>query len=584
MPKLRRISLLMVSLLWCCSFIACEDSGKTPESTKPWESIDLSGFPTVLQSRIFEEHQALEKGPDNFAVLFDLGRLYHANRFYDRAEELYIRILDTVPNKSFSKIHYYLAHIALNKGALDRAVLHLAEVVKLERDYLPAYLVLGDSLYKLNLVEEALSAYRTALKLDKANPYAGIALAREALDRGERGVAVQFLEGIFSAYPQFSEGLVLLVKLLEEKGETGRAEELRKRNESGWDLPQFDPWLEELLDFSYDLQGLGFRFEDFKRVGEYDRALTYLQRMEQIDPTSPSPHLLRGSLFYDLERREEAEIQLFKAIEKGAPPELAYPLLVKTLVELEKQEDAKAVALKGLSKDSSIPVLWLSLGGLEIQRQNFAQAKKYLRKAFALDPADGFVNRLLADLYSKERDLINAVKHQQILSDLFPDDDALLVSLAKNFSELNQPDQAVEVLYKANRVMPADEPIRLLLAGALENAGKLRFGREDYVGAINYFSEAIRFGSASIELFGVKTQAHIRLSQLDKAELTVKQVIALYPDRAFFYSNLGDIQEANGKMDEARSSWSVALKLLSPNDPPGMRMDLESRLRKSPLD
>ncbi len=584
MIKLKAVVVGLVVLIGCLLIVGCSGTGDESNARVSAETLDLSTFPSALAERIATEESALEVDSEDAGALFNLGRVYHANRLYGKAEAVYIHYLNTGTGKEVSKAHYYLADIARNKGDLNKAIRHLEEVVSREKAYVPAYLSLGESFYKLNRVGEALLAYEKVLAADRSNPFAGIAIAREALERNDRDRAIEILETVVAAHPEFSEGLVLLAKLMDAKGIPERAAKLRIQNSRGWDLPPFDPWLEELVDFSFDVQGLGFLFEDFKRVGETERALSYLARMQEIDPSSATPHLLRGSLFYDQERRAEAESELSQAIRKGAPTEHAYPLLVKTLIEMGKLNAAEATALEALSIDPNIPILWVALGGLEIQRQNFEKAKDYLLKAYKLDPADGFVNRLLVDLYSRDNNLLDVVKHQQVLYALFPEDLELMVSLAKSFGELDQPDRAVELLNRAMGVKPNDSSIRAQLIVALENAGKLSFSQSDYETAIMYFSEAIRLGSASLELFGVKTQAHIRSGQLDEAEQTVKRVLSMYPDRAFFYSNLGDIQEANGKIGEARRSWSTALDLISDTDPPGLRQELESRLTVSPLD
>ncbi|MCB1120387.1 MAG: tetratricopeptide repeat protein [Verrucomicrobiae bacterium] len=576
------LSVLRFCLIGLSLFIISGCGGKSEEASsnagEVMAPVNFSSYASGFKLEADKQLSILEADPENEAAILRLADLYMANRCYPRAEKYYTQFLNTAVKSAHPKVLYYLAQIAIARGEIEEAASQLRLVLSQNTDYLPAWLGLGEIHYKNGQPDEARKAFESSLELDPRNPYATLALVQDELRKGNKAGAIQALESMLQVHPHFSEGLALLAKLLEESGESSRAKKLLEQDRYGWDLPPPDPWMEELIPLCYDSQILGFYFEDHRRVGKHERALDFLSRMEAIDPSDPMPYILRGTMFYELEMRNEAESELKTAIEKGGTPGLAHAPLVKTLIELGKLEEAEQTAKAGLIIDPNIPFLHVSLAGLAIQNKDMDQALSYFNQAFKLDPTDTFVCRMVAKLYREKNKPSLAVEPLEKWLQMEPANLEATVSLVQVYLELNQGAKAVHELQQARSRHPENDQLASLYVQTCEQLGNGAFEKEDYPSAVTYFNKAIEGGSESLTVYGFKTQAHIRLGQWQAAEETVLGVIEKHPRVALFYANLGDIQNAAGKQSEAMTSWRIAKSLLTQNDPIELRQKLDLKL------
>ncbi len=579
------VSLLL--LLTACSSEKEDSTSDEPldevkEATALVEVADYSEFIAtlhpVLQELINDRLTILGVTPEYKKGLFDLGRAFHANRQYDAARAYYMQLLGTDSPEGEAKVKYYLADLARFAGDQVEMRQLLEEVTTLQPTYAPAHLKLGELLYKNGDVAAAMVCYNTVLALDPTSPFANLAVARKLLDDGDKTKAITVLRETVVVSPQFSEALVLLAKLLDEQDESEEADALRAQNENWWDLPPQDPWLDELIVFIYDIPSLSFIVEDFKRVGDVDRALVYLEQMEMANPLDYTPHVIRGNLFYDNERREEAERQYLIAIGKGAPPEKAHMQLVKILIEMWKPNEAEMLAKEAISINPNIPLLYVMLGGLYVQRGDFEGVKENFNKALELDPTDPFVSGVLGDMYLKDDEFENAAKRFEAVAQLSPQDLGARVKLVILYMRLNKPLKSLEMLDEIKSIDSANTDIELLQPAVYERCAELYMKESSFALAIQYYSKVIEVDPKAIGAYEGKAQAHFQLGQLTEAENTLQLLILHYPEDPNFHLDLGDIQNAGGRILEARQNWKKAQELLTSDHPESLRQKLESRL------
>lgn len=212
---------------------------------------DLTGADPLVQTRIEEVLEAVEREPFEAARWLELGKVYHAHQFTDPAAECYRRASELAPEEP--RGWYFLAHAEAELGRLVEAVGALEQVNRLADDYVPAYWRRGDWLRDLGRSAEAEAAYRSAVRRDDTSAAGWIGLARIALDRGEARGAAEILQRVFNADPTNGVAGQLLGGALHALGdEDGARRALALTTGAGAYFS--DPWYEEIL---WSATGLG---------------------------------------------------------------------------------------------------------------------------------------------------------------------------------------------------------------------------------------------------------------------------------------------------------------------------------------
>ncbi len=179
---------------------------------------------------------ALSLAPESLEILTSLGNLEYQLERYESARTIYQRAIAIQPNQSVTHTRLAAVHAALKqtgdfeqaiKAALDldpenlEAIKLLAHylfenrcfrdaaelyncVVKRTPDDIPALLVLGKCLYKLDALEAAQAVFEHVLELDPTHPIASENLALIKSPHpvaGERGVSLSVEQGLTSGQP-----------------------------------------------------------------------------------------------------------------------------------------------------------------------------------------------------------------------------------------------------------------------------------------------------------------------------------------------------------------------------------------------
>jgi tetratricopeptide (TPR) repeat protein len=255
---------------------------------------DVGAAPAVLQDRVAAAEARAHGHLAPQAGLAELSRLYHANGFLAEAMQCYAGLEKLAPaDPHWLHLH---ASILAGFGEIEPAIGMWRQVIKLAPDYVPARLRLGDCLLKSNHPIEAAAAYDDVLKLDPANSYALLGLARIDLEAGRWEAARTRLETVVRQ-TNFNLGYDLIVSLYERLGQKDRAEAIRasaKASGAYRDAP--DPWLDGLLADCLDPYRLALSAGVAARAGEPAVAVGLLQRAIELAPGDVSTHFQLGTL------------------------------------------------------------------------------------------------------------------------------------------------------------------------------------------------------------------------------------------------------------------------------------------------
>jgi tetratricopeptide (TPR) repeat protein len=498
-----------------------------------------------------------------------LARLYQANRLYREARACY-QVIAATPSGLTARDHYYLADIAQNENDLVGAQTELRAVLQTEPVYVPARLALADALFKSGRAEEAAKEYSAVLAIEGNHPQASLGLARIELQRGEEDAAVARLDELMAGHPESTSGAALFAQVLERRGEIDRAIAM-----SQWSLQKPepippDPWMSELLGDLYDLQRLGLKFEDYFKTGQIAEAARFLRRIEELDPESSIPPLLKGWSEAQAHRDSEAVQQYRLALAKGGDPEKICPYLVQSWLKLGNLSDAAKVMADYYAKmPDSLPIT-KAYSDVAIRQGDEKLARELLTKIVQKEPYLQAENMSLAKILWGSGEYDAAAKCLQRIAAVYPKDVASRALLGEYHLKKSDPFSAITPLEQASRYVaaktPAHERLVAMLGLAYLQLGNAETEKGRFAEALDYYEKTIRLAPANLSGYAAKANASVRLRQFRRAAEALEKMSSLQPNNPTIYLSLGDVLYQDGEKEQARLHWRKARQLVAPAD------------------
>ncbi|MDQ8184332.1 tetratricopeptide repeat protein [Pelagicoccus sp. SDUM812002] len=534
----------------------------------------------ALQYQVEQRLDLLREDPTNEEAIRELAYLYHANGFVDKATAIYDWLIErSESGEKRARLSYLAADAVKEKGELVAVEQYLEMSTSDFRQYPLAFARLGEAELKSGDLEEAETHFRAALSQDEEISMARLGVSRIHETRGELVSAMRELETLLSYEPDNYNAQALMVRVLAQLKEDDQVFDLGSAFSRSRMPPVEDLWVEVLRDYMFDPQRLDFIFLDYFTVGDYERALTYLDRMQEIDPDNARFYRYRGTVLMEEERFDQASVNFRKGIELGGDDAESYPLLVQSLGRGGAPDEAEAVARKGLQDSEPTAALLLELARLLVDREANAEAMEALSKAHEIDPYDVEVLLLRARVGMWLDSPEEAKRSLAMVRQLAPSDAEKLVRAALVFMEAGIFVDALPLLERAVKVKPGyKDGVELLADAHLQIGGKL-LAAGDGEAALASLDRSLEILPNSIETLMTKSQLLINMNRFQDAERTMRQLIqngAVNPTILLIY---GDLLYKNGRPDEARATWQRALDGLGTSEQPkGIRANLLKRL------
>jgi Flp pilus assembly protein TadD len=498
-----------------------------------------------------------------------LAHLYQANRLNDEAAACY-EMLRTRQDGLIAQDHYYLADIDQYKGDLGRAEAELRLVITSAPEYLPAHLALGDVLFKSGRTNDAETEYKTILALEPNQPQAMFGLARVDLLRGGDDAAVSRLETLLTVHPEMTPAAALLAQVFNRRGDEKRAAAMTQWSRQQHEPVPEDPWMDSMLADCYDVQRLGLKFEEYFASGQIALAVPLLKRVEELDPKSPIPQLLRGWSQAQAHNDMEAVRQYSMALEKGGDPEKICPYIVQSLLTVGRvQEAASLMAEYYAKKPDSVPIL-IAYSEVALRQGDNAKARVLLLRVVEKEPFLRSANMNLARILWASGDRDEAAKCLERVARASASDLPSRALLGEYYLGKSDPASAIGPLEQAEALVSPQTPEHRNLAPLLYSA-YLEAGREDegkghIADAVARYDKAILLEPGDAAAYARKAIACAQSRQFDAAAAALLKIESLQPGNPTVYLSLGDVLYQGGDKEQARLNWQKALALTSPGN------------------
>ena len=344
-------------------------------------------FPPSIRDKVRKAYAAALGDPQVPTVNGRLGMILHAYQQSDQRAEVCYRRAHLLDPASFRWV-YYLGSVQAARGKYDEAIATLREALRLDPEYLPAQLKLGDCLLALGNAEGARKLYEGIVGRhpDIAQAHYGLGRARAA-NQDSKG-AVESFRRACELFPYFGAAHYALALAYQRLGKADRAREefsLYERNKH--DLPGVADRLRAELNKLYSspasLIELGIEFD---RQGKLEQAAAEHEKALKIDPQLIRAHLNLISIYGRVGQFKKAE-EHYRAAVLLDPNSYENHYNYGVLLETQgKYQEAEEAFRKVLEISPSHAEAQNNLGDLLQRQGKLAEATEEFRRAIENRP------------------------------------------------------------------------------------------------------------------------------------------------------------------------------------------------------
>jgi len=437
---------LTLSLLLLSNFGHAKGSDHSPNLPE-LPRILPQNFPPTIRDRIQKGYAAALANPRDALANGQLGMALQAYSPTDERAEACYRRAHLLDPASF-RWAYYLALVQAAEGKYPKAVATLREGLRLNLEYLPAQLKLGECLLASGSGAEARSVYAEVVRRhpESAQGYYGLGRADE-LVKDTAGALTSFRKAC-TLFPEFGRAHYALARSYQRLGRTNQArEEFALSEKHKYDLPGLEDPLQaqlklyadpqHLLQLGIELANQG-KLEEaaaehekalqvdprllkahvnlislYGRLGEFAKAEEHYREAARLSPDRPEVYYNHGVLLWDEGKFGQAEEAFRKVMETTRHHPEAHNYLGDILQRQGKVAEAVLEFRKAIEEKPDFPQAHFNMGRILVNQGEYKQAIAELLKTLSTDDKDlrpSYVYAIGA-AYARADDRPNALRY-----------------------------------------------------------------------------------------------------------------------------------------------------------------------------
>ena len=481
-----------------------ESKGKARNTLTPNWVPQPSDIEHVEEQRLLATvktaQQALMKAPKDATAWGALGNVYFVHGWEVEAAACYRSAVEIAPN-AFHWL-YYLG-LTTYKVNPQVAAQTLAEAIKLDPRYAPAYIYRAATLRSLGHIEPAKVHLETANALDPQNPFGSLWLGELALATQQFEVAQNHLRHALKLNPEQSEAHAAMAQVARILGETDAATEHAKASRKRTKYTQMhDPLWWDVLKLGVTAQRYAERGNRYLQQGDFKRAVSELETA--VSGLDKDPHLW---LNYGI------ALLLNKQSSK------ATTVLENTLTVIRDTENTP----RNPTEIADLKVhCHYNLGLAYYQGGKIEKAIAAYQTAIQLEPnfADAYGG--LGVIYWRNGDLDAAIRHCQKAIKIAPENIEFHQNLTQIYWEKGMFDRAAIGYRIILELNPSDE-------NALHHLGIILLSKQEYDEAVSCFQKVLERNPDNALTHGALGTAYYKLGEEGPAIHEFREVLRLDP-------------------------------------------------------
>ena len=494
---------------------------------------DLSAAEPSVREQIGAARAALENeaggSPRKAELHGALGMIYHAYDLTAAAEACYRNAIAVAPEFRW---HYYLGHVLAEQGDAEDAVAAFKAALRLDPGYLPANLRLARLQLQRQQLDEAERLYRRVLAVDADEAEALTGLGRVAFGRRDYTSALSHLQAALRRAPHATEIQHLIGLSYVRLKQRDRAREYLAR---GGDIQaiRVDPLLRRVQGLDRGGQEYQDRGATLLADGDVQGALNAFRRGVEARPSDPRALVNQG----------------FARLRMG------------------DIETAAADFQAALEIDPNYPRAHFNLGTILSAQGDDETAVAHYAAALRVDPGLVPARLNLANALRRVARHEESIEHYRRMIEAEPAHAGARLQEALALVRLGRHTQARDRLEEAHRLLPEDPWLRQSLVRVL--AASPDPAARDGARAVE-LAEGLEIAAAPSEQLAARAMAHAEAGRFDAAIRDQQTALGLATDPALV-ERLRSNLERYRTGQPCRGAWRIDGPELSPRPRPRNR-------------
>lgn len=367
---------------------------------------------------------------DRLSELYGLtGQIYQAYSLNSTAKEFYLNASRMAP-RDFRWV-YLLGKLYEREGDSQKAINYYTAALQLKRDYVPAFVNLGNIYLQLNRLVEAEANFKRALEISENIAAAQYGLGQAALSKRSYAEAAGYLERALLLAPESNRLHYALAMAYRGLGRMDQAQShLALSGTVG--VRVSDPLIDGLQDLikgarihlirgrtALEARRFSDAADQFRKAvaaqpdslpahfnlaaaltqtGDLPGAVREFEEALNLDPNHANAHYNLGLLFAQLNRHEEAIKHLQSAVRAYSTDINARFLLGQELLKVRRLDEAETELSRVVQSDSDNEDALLGLARVLLVQKQYGPALEALEKGHKQFPQKGRTSVTLAYL------------------------------------------------------------------------------------------------------------------------------------------------------------------------------------------
>ena len=492
---------------------------------------------------------ALERVPEQPAILSTLAEVYAQEDQVERAYELAIRALNQAPDN----LHYYyqVASLAEESGRLEQAISTYQALLERWPRQQEAWLALARLYHESGALEQAIQTYEAFLQHFGENPHVQYQLIQLYTQKGYHKRLEHLLEEMLTIQPENSSLRKMLIQLYLRTGASSQAINVLKQ------------WTQQHPD---DLDALFSLADLLRQQGNESAADSLMQQfMQRTNDSSETLYDQAKSILQLnlLTAPKRAEHLLRQALAQDSSYLPAIQLLGEVLYDQERFEEAAPLLERAARETVRELALWEWAAQAYLQAQQYRQALLVAEEALMLFPGQWHLLRIAGfaalQRYQNQKAREYLEEALTILKEEAPEETLIQAeiwaALGLLYARLQDIAQSDSAYLQAITLYPDHAP-------ALNNYAYSLAEREERLEtALQYAQRAVALEPQNPSYLDTLGWILFKLGRTEEALVTLEQAMALNPSNVTILEHLGDVYLYLKQPQHARNVYEKALKL-----------------------